>query len=88
MSEVPKVCKYSSTQAISPQYSIVLTPNLIDRFVRGLGIYLLALLCKKISASPKNYTLFVTFSLQIVKTFCDAAHSYFNIQQRTTSLVY
>ena len=79
MSEFPKVCKFSSTQAISPQYLNVLTSNLVQRFVRGLGIFACTALLK-ISASPKNYTLFVTF-LQIVKTFCDAAHSYFNIQQ-------
>ena len=39
MSELPKVCKFSSTQAISPQYLNVLTSNLIERFVRGLGIF-------------------------------------------------
>ena len=39
MSEFPKICKYSSTQAISPQCLNVFISNLIWRFLRGLGIF-------------------------------------------------
>ena len=39
MSELPKASKFLSTQAISPQYLNVLTSNLIERFVRGLGMF-------------------------------------------------
>ena len=50
MSEFPKVCKFSSTQAICPRCLNVFTSNLIERFLRGLGIFAcIALL--KISAS-------------------------------------
>ena len=39
MSEFPKVCNCSSTQAISPQCLNVFISNLVYRFLKGLGIF-------------------------------------------------
>ena len=69
MSEFPKVCKYSSTQAISPQCFNVFTSNLIWRFFRGLGIFPCTALLK-ISASIKtthNFWSHLATFLQIVE---------------------
>ena len=69
MSEFPKVCKFSSTQAISPQYLNMCTSKLVQRFLRGLGIFACTALLK-ISAAIKNThnfsSHFITF-LQIVE---------------------
>ena len=60
----------------------------LQRFSRGLGAFVYTALLK-ISASPKMHIIFGHISANwIIKTFCDAAHSYFNIQQSTTSSVY
>ena len=69
MSEFPKVCKCSSTQAISPQCFNVFASNLVKRFLRGLGIFHCTALLK-ISASIRTIHDFLshlaTF-LQIVE---------------------
>ena len=39
MSEIANVFKYSSTLAISPQYLNVFTSNWVQKFLRGLGIF-------------------------------------------------
>ena len=60
----------------------------LQRFFRGLGAFVYTALLK-ISASPKMHIMFGHIPANwIIKTFCDAAHSYFNIQQSTTSSVY
>ena len=69
MSEFPKVCKYPSTQAISPQCLNVFTSNLVKRFLRGLGIFPCTALLK-ISASIRtthNFLSFLATFLQIVE---------------------
>ena len=88
ISEVPKECNFSSTQAISPQYLNVLASNWMQRFFRELGIFACTtsfvtkyLPQSKIQAIFRHTTLLINKYCWSIKTQCDAAHSHLNIQQ-------
>ena len=67
MSEFPKVCKFSSTQAISPQYLNVFTTNLI---YKGFGIFVCTAVLKNIRLDLKLHTIyFVIFHCLSARRF-------------------
>ena len=57
MPELPKLCKFSSSQAISLQYLIVITSNWVQRSLRGLGMFAYTALLKCLPQS-KLHTIF------------------------------
>ena len=57
MPELPKLCKISSSQAISLQYLIVFTSNWVQRSLRGLGMFAYTALLKCLPQS-KLHTIF------------------------------
>ena len=58
MSEFLDVCKHSFTQAISPQYLRLFTSNWVQRFLRGLGIFVHTLSFVKNVCLDQKYTQF------------------------------
>ena len=80
---VSNVRKYSSTQAISPQYLNVFTSNWVRKFLRGLGIFAHSFVIN-VCLDQKIFVPFHYFFANCwsIKTLCDAGHSHFNIQQR------